>query len=172
MAQSPDREQQGALTRHCHWHPEVETALSCSRCGKDVCTQCMVQAPVGIRCRECGRAVRPPTFDVQPGYYARAIVVAVAVAIGGGLLWVLIVKSVFGKIPYIPSLLALVVGYAAGELISLSVNRKRGTGLAWIAGGAVVAAFLISWLTLRFNDGIFGLIFIFLGVFIAVQRVR
>ena len=171
MAQSPNREQQGAFTRHCHWHPEVETALSCSRCGKGVCTQCMVQAPVGIRCRECGKAVRTPTFDVQRGYYARAVAVGVVVAVGGGLLWAL-VNSIFGKIPFLPSLVALAVGYAAGELISLSVNRKRGAGLAWIAGGSVVAAFLISWLTLRFSFDIFGLLFIFLGVFIAVQRVR
>jgi len=131
----------------------------------------MVQAPVGIRCRECGRAVLPPTFDVQRGYYARAVAVGVVVAVGGGLLWAL-VNSIFGKIPFLPSLVALAVGYAAGELISLSVNRKRGAGLAWIAGGSVVAAFLISWLTLRFSFDIFGLLFIFLGVFIAVQRVR
>jgi hypothetical protein len=137
-----------------------------------MCTQCLVQAPVGIRCRECGKAVRPPTFDVQPSYYARAVVVGAAIAIGGGLLWILLVKTVFGEIPYLPSLLAIVVGYAAGELISLAVNRKRGIGLAWIAGGAVLAAFLISWLTLRFSFDVFGLLFIILGVFIAVRRVR
>lgn len=172
MAQSPDREQQGALARHCYWHPEVETGLSCSRCGKDMCTQCLVQAPVGIRCRECGKEVRTPTFDVQPSYYARAVAVGVVIAIGGGLLWILLVRTVFGRIPYLPSLLAIAVGYAAGELISRSVNRKRGLGLSWIAGGSVVVAFLISWLTLRFSFDVFGLLFIILGVFIAVQRVR
>ena len=171
MAQSSDREHQGTRARHCHWHPEVETGLSCSRCGKDMCTLCMVQAPVGIRCRECGQAVRPPTFDVPPSHYARALAVGVAVAVGGGLLWAL-VNSVFGKIPFLPSLLAIAVGYAAGELISLSVNRKRGGALPWIAGGSVMAAFLISWLTLRFSFDIVGLLFIILGGFIAVQRVR
>jgi hypothetical protein len=132
----------------------------------------MVQAPVGIRCPECGKAVRPPTLDVQPGYYARALAVGAAIAIGGGLLWILLVKTVFGRIPYLPSLLAIVVGYAAGELVSRSVNRKRGLGLTWIAGGSVVVAFLISWFFLRFSFDIFGLLFIILGVFIAVQRVR
>ncbi len=136
-----------------------------------MCTQCLVQAPVGIRCRECGKAVRTPTFEVQPSYYARAVAVAVAVAVGGGLLWAL-VNSIFGRIPFLPSLVALGVGYAAGELISLSVNRKRGLGLTWIAGGSVVVAFLISWLILRFSFDVFGLLFIILGVFIAVQRVR
>lgn len=136
-----------------------------------MCTQCLVQAPVGIRCRECGKAVRTPTFEVQPSYYARAVAAGAAIAIGGGLLWAL-VNSIFGRIPFLPSLVALGVGYAAGELISLSVNRKRGPGLTWIAGGSVVVAFLISWLILRFSFDVFGLLFIILGVFIAVQRVR
>lgn len=171
MDQSQQREQEREAVPHCYWHPEVETGLSCSRCGKHVCTQCMVQAPVGIRCRECGKAVRAPTFDVQPTYYARAMAVGAAVAVGGGLLWVLF-NLIFGGIPFLPSLAALGVGYAAGELISLSVNRKRGWGLAWIAGGAVVIAFLISWKLSHFNVGLFGLILIFLGVLIAVQRVR
>jgi len=172
MAQSPDLRQQGALARHCYWHPEVETGLSCNRCGKDMCTQCMVQAPVGIRCRECGKAARPPTFEVQPSYYARAVVVGAAIAIGGGLLWALVVQTVFGRIPFLPSLLALAMGYGAGELIALSVNRKRGTGLAWIAGSSVAIAFLISWRLSPFGFSIWGLLFIILGVVIAVQRVR
>ena len=58
---------------HCYWHPAVETGLSCGRCGKAICTGCMVQAPVGIRCRDCGIAAPIPTFDVTPTYYARAV---------------------------------------------------------------------------------------------------
>lgn len=171
MDQSQQREQEREAVPHCYWHPEVETGLSCSRCGKHICTQCMVQAPVGIRCRECGKAVRPPTFEVQPTYYARAMAVGAAVAVGGGLLWVLF-NLIFRGIPFLPSLAALGVGYAAGELISLSVNRKRGGGLAWIAGSAVVIAFLISWKLSHFNVGLLGFILILLGVLIAVQRVR
>ena len=157
---------------HCHWHPEVETGLSCSKCGKHVCTQCMVQAPVGIRCRECGKAVKMPTFDVTPSFYARAVGVAVPMVVGEGLLWAGF-TLVFGSIFYLPSLVAIGVGYATGELISLVVNRKRSNGLAWIAGSTVVGASLVSWVVgdLRV-DGIFSLLFIFLGVMVAVQRVR
>ena len=90
----------------------------------------MVQAPVGIRCRECGRAVRMPTYDVQPTYYAKAIGIGVAVAIGGGLLWSLLIYIV----PFFSSFGAMAVGYGAGELVSRSVNRKQGIGLAWVAG--------------------------------------
>ena len=155
---------------HCFWHTGVETGLSCTRCKKFVCTQCMVQAPVGIRCMDCGRTTRVPTYDLRPAYYSRAIAVALVVAVGGGILWG-IFNGIF-VVPFLRSLVALVVGYGAGELISLSVNRKRGDGLAWIAGGSVVVAFLVGWLIHPFIDYLVGLMFIGAGVYIAVQRVR
>ena len=170
MEQRQQREQGQEVAPHCYWHPEVETGLFCSRCEKHICTQCMVQAPVGIRCRDCGKASRMPTYDVRPAYYSRAIVVALAVAIGGGILWG-IFNGIF-IVPFLRSLVALGVGYGAGELISLSVNRKRGPGLAWIAGVSVVLAFLIGLLIHPFSDYLFGLIFIAAGVYLAVQRVR
>jgi hypothetical protein len=131
----------------------------------------MVQAPVGIRCRECGKAVRTPTYDVRPTYYARAGGVGVVIAIGGGLIWALF-NAIFGGIPFLPSLMAIGVGYGAGELLSLAVNRKRGSGLAWIAAGSVVGAFLISWLVHPFSFWPFGLLIVAMGVYAAVQKVR
>ena len=139
----------------------------------------MVQASVGIRCRECGKAVRLPTYDVSKIYYARAVGVALAVAIVGGILWA-VLNNIFLGIPFLPGLIALGVGYGTGESISLSVNRKRSMGLAWLAGGAVVGAFFVSRLALfgalglplGFGIGIWGLLLIVIGVTFAVQRVR
>jgi len=37
---------------HCYRHPDRETRVSCSECGRGVCPDCMVFAPVGIRCPE------------------------------------------------------------------------------------------------------------------------
>ena len=70
----------------------------------------MVQAPVGIRCRECGKVARMPTYDVQPTYYAKAVGVGVATAISGGILWA-ILTNIFGGIPFVSSLATLGVGY-------------------------------------------------------------
>ena len=156
---------------YCNWHPTVETRLSCSQCGKSMCTQCLVQAPVGIRCRECGRAEKMPTFDVQPSYYARAVGVGIAVAICGGLLWALF-NFFLGGIPFISSFAALAMGYGAGELISVSVNRKRSKGLAWIAGASVVIAYLISVPADSASWNPFGLILVGLAVYMAVTRVK
>ena len=101
-----------------------------------------VQVPVGIRCRECGRAERLPTYDVRLRSL-RAVGVAVVVALVGGLLW-LGLNSQFGGVPLVSSIFGLAVAYAIGELISRAVNRKRGVTLAWIAGSAMVVAYLIS----------------------------
>jgi len=36
----------------CYRHPDRTTGLSCSECGRPICTECMTMAPVGIRCPE------------------------------------------------------------------------------------------------------------------------
>src|SRR5438034_6146755 len=40
------------VERTCYRHPDRVTGLSCSECGRPICTECMTMAPVGIRCPE------------------------------------------------------------------------------------------------------------------------
>jgi membrane associated rhomboid family serine protease len=40
----------------CYRHPNRPTALSCVRCERPICPDCMVEAPVGFQCRDCVRA--------------------------------------------------------------------------------------------------------------------
>jgi membrane associated rhomboid family serine protease len=40
-------------TQVCYRHPKAETAVSCSNCGRPICTDCMVFSAVGIKCPEC-----------------------------------------------------------------------------------------------------------------------
>ena len=47
----------------CYRHPDRETGLSCSECGRPICTECMTPAAVGIRCPDHAgnaRRVAPP----------------------------------------------------------------------------------------------------------------
>ena len=37
----------------CYRHPSRETGVSCSSCGRPICTECMTTTPVGMRCPEC-----------------------------------------------------------------------------------------------------------------------
>ena len=156
----------------CHWHPAVPTGLSCSQCQRPICTQCLVQAPVGIRCRECGKAVPLPTFDVRPANYAKAAVVAAVIGVLGIILWLTLIF--FTGTRLIASLVTpLVVGYAAGELISRVVNLKRSKGLMYIAGGTVVLSTLVAMiLTSGLVLSLWGILALIGGVLIAIGRVR
>lgn len=156
----------------CHWHPAVATGLSCSQCRRPICTQCLVQAPVGIRCRECGKAVPLPTFDVRPANYAKASAVAAVIGVLGVILWLTLIF--FTGTRLIASLATpLVVGFAAGEIISRVVNLKRSRGLMYIAGGTVVISTLVAMImTGGLVLNLLGILALIGGVLIAIARVR
>lgn len=155
----------------CTCHPDVETNLRCGKCGKPICPKCLVQTQVGARCLECGRLQKLPTFNITKKYYLRAIGTATGMAFACGAVWWVVMPF-----SYFNFLLAAGFGYAIGEVISRSVNRKRGRGLAFIAGVAVVVAYLVSifppWGFGRGGFGLFGLLAVALGVWIAVSRLR
>jgi membrane associated rhomboid family serine protease len=47
-------------TQVCYRHPNRETGVSCSNCGRPICHDCMNFAAVGIKCPECaGRPTGP-----------------------------------------------------------------------------------------------------------------
>jgi membrane associated rhomboid family serine protease len=56
----------------CYRHPDRETGLSCSVCGRPICTECMTMAPVGIRCPDHAtgtarkKLIKPPTVMRSP----------------------------------------------------------------------------------------------------------
>lgn len=57
----------------CTWHPERQTALSCSRCGRPACPECLAPASVGFHCRACVAEAR----GVQRSTRARTVAGAV-----------------------------------------------------------------------------------------------
>ena len=154
----------------CATHPNVETNLGCGKCGKPICPKCLVQTPVGARCLDCARLYKLPTYRVSIQYYLRAVGTGLGMAIVCGIIW-----GVVGRwMPfYLNLLLAPGVGYAIGEVVSLSVNRKRGTGLAAVAGIAMVISYLTSILSpWGLSFGLLGLLALALGIFVAVSRLR
>lgn len=56
---------------HCYRHPDRETRVSCSECGRGVCPDCMVFAPVGIRCLDHA-AQGAPKAASRPAIQRRA----------------------------------------------------------------------------------------------------
>jgi membrane associated rhomboid family serine protease len=41
-----------SVEKTCYRHADRVTGLSCTECGRPICTECMTMAPVGIRCPE------------------------------------------------------------------------------------------------------------------------
>jgi membrane associated rhomboid family serine protease len=41
------------VIEYCYRHPNVETGVHCTRCGRPICTDCMYPAAVGHQCPEC-----------------------------------------------------------------------------------------------------------------------
>lgn len=155
----------------CAQHPDVETNLGCGRCGKPICPRCLVMTPVGARCPECARRYQLPTYRVSAVYYLRAAGAGLGVAVATGLIWGLLAH--FVPLLYVNILLAAAIGYVCSEVIALSVNRKRGTGLAVIAGVAAGASYLTALLVpwgLEFWA--FDLFALALGIFVAVARIK
>src|SRR5712691_8856976 len=85
------------LATYCAAHPRVETYLRCGRCNTPICPRCLIQTPVGARCRSCARLRRLPIYDVSPRFLARGAAAGLAAALAGGVVVQLVPKfGLFG----------------------------------------------------------------------------
>jgi membrane associated rhomboid family serine protease len=75
---------------YCYRHPDRETRLSCSECGRPICTECTTFAPVGLRCPEHSgkvegaarvtRGIKRAAYEGQGALVTR-ILIAINVAV-------------------------------------------------------------------------------------------
>lgn len=136
-------------TQYCARHPKKETAIRCGRCETPICPDCLVHAPVGMRCPDCARVNRVPTYDVPLPYLLRGIGAGAAVGIALG------IAFLFGSrlllqfalplgagiiLPYLYIVIIVAIGYAIGEAVSLATNRKRGNRLKIVSALSMVLA--------------------------------
>src|SRR5437763_10548039 len=124
-----------SLDATCVNHSNRQTSVRCGKCGDPICTRCMVQTPVGMRCRECAGIRRLPQFDVSPALLVRAVAVGLAVSTVG---WYLTVYAVFLRF-----FLGVLVGVAVGEAMTRMANRRTNRALQTGAVLAVVVGLVV-----------------------------
>ncbi len=128
-------------TLYCANHPTTETVLRCSKCGKPICTRCVIQTPVGGRCRECANLQRLPIYQVGAGSLLKALGVGTAVAFGvGGL-----ILNVGG---FFLLILSFIPGIAVAEAINWATRHKRGRQVQVVAGVSLALGTILGGATL------------------------
>lgn len=148
--------------RACYRHPDRGTGLSCVRCERPACPECLVPAAVGMQCRDCAapapgsRTVRraPDRRASGPivtyGLLAVNVVVFLATAIQAGSLMDNRTSQLFLDGVLWPPLVAdepwriITAGFLHYGLIHLAVNMltlyilgrdlESATGPGWFAG--------------------------------------
>jgi hypothetical protein len=121
--------------QYCARHPGRETAVRCGKCGTPICTRCMIQTPVGMRCRECAQLRRLPQFEVKTDLLARAIPAGLAVSCGA---W-----YVTSFVPFLSFWLGFLVGIGVGDVMSRLAKRRSNIVLEAAAVGCVIAGFFV-----------------------------
>lgn len=159
-----------AQAKHCYRHPNRETRVSCATCGRPICTECMRQTEVGIKCPEDARLPRGARAGVmKPNQIAKSFLAGAGVAVIGVPAVVLLLQLPFSW------LLSALAGYGGGTLIHRAGGRNGGPLAMSIAGIAVSIAFASRLVPVFLASGtfpIFALIPAILAVIAAVIGAR
>ena len=156
---------------YCLKHPDIETGLSCGKCGDPICARCLVHTSVGARCSNCVQTYKSVTYEITGSLLYKAVGTAIVVSVTGGVVLGLLARSGIGGNLFLSALLFAVLGYAVGEVVSLAANRRRGRVLQVIVFLGITLAIVT---TVLISD-VFILWWIFgiLGAFVAgLNRVR
>ena len=123
-------------TRYCYRHPNRETRVSCATCGRPICTECMRQTEVGIKCPDDARLPRGARAGVmKTDQIVKSFLVGAGVAIIG-----IPAVAILLQLPF-SWLLSGLAGYGAGTLIHRAGGRNGGPLAMSIGGVAVFIAF-------------------------------
>lgn len=125
----------------CATHPTVETELRCATCARPICPDCMVETPVGMKCRECGRSPVPPMYRVSAQSLALAMLAGVVVgALSGAVM--LVWRAAIG---FLLIFFGLLAGVVIGEVAGRAGSGKRGPVIATaVAASCAVGALLLA----------------------------
>jgi hypothetical protein len=154
----------------CPKHPGVETALRCSRCDIPICPRCLVQTPVGARCRECARIVKSPVYSLNANQFMLAAAAAIVGGVVMGLIWG------FVLLPFSVGFLSIFIGAGLGwvftRAMELATRRKRGPVVVGWAIAGIGIAWGMQFLFVPGQVALYGLVAVGVGVYLAYQNLH
>jgi hypothetical protein len=111
----------------------AESRLTCIECSKPICSQCMVQCPVGFRCKTCVGSA-----NKSQGPSLRMVSIktfAICAAMGFGAAWLM----PFIGLPYISCFIWFFIGVYAGQHLAKIIDyRLRGSAIRIIILGILL----------------------------------
>jgi membrane associated rhomboid family serine protease len=114
----------------CYRHPEREAYISCQRCGRKICPDCMRDASVGFHCPECvaegAKSVRAPRTLAGGTVSAREGIVSMSLIGINVAVFVLVLATGNTASPL----------YEQGAMFALSLRTQAGETLTGVADGA------------------------------------
>ncbi len=116
----------------CAVHPTVETTLRCNKCGRYMCTRCVVRTPVGYRCKQCVHQQQDVFFAASQRDYIVAAAVSFALSIPVS--FIVPRLFLFGVI-----ILSLPAGALIAEVVHRAVGKRRGRYTWVVVMGGIVA---------------------------------
>ncbi len=134
------------MAQTCYRHPNRETAVSCSNCGRPICPDCMTPSPVGMRCPECSRQRTKVVRGVgETSLFARAPATFILIAVNVAAYFAEIATGSGGLEPItslIPEFGLFGPSVADGEWYRLLTSAFLHAGLFHIAGNMILLFFL------------------------------
>jgi hypothetical protein len=161
----------------CAADPNVETELRCGKCDTPICPRCMIQTPVGARCRSCANLRRPAMYTVSPVMVARGAAAALAVAVVVGGLWAVLLPRAATFLGFFIFFAAAGYGWLVSKAIGRATNRRRGSALQAVAVVSCILVYLVhNVLTppnaLVLQNDVFGYIFVVIAAVVGAGYLR
>jgi hypothetical protein len=112
---------------YCAVHTDKEATLRCIRCDRYMCSQCIVQSPVGYICRECARRHDDKFYNAASSDPAVIFLVCAALTgIGAGII------SATGFPIFFLLIFGLPVGGFIGTMALRATQKRRGRNSQWV----------------------------------------
>lgn len=168
LLSAPETSTTATAVEYCYRHPDRETGLHCTQCGRPICSECATMTAVGQLCPDDRRARRPSNYKVSVG----DVLVGGLVALFASAAVALVLSLFVGRLGFFGLFIIFMVGPAIAEFIVRVVDRvtklKRGRPMQITIGIAIA----IGTLPFAIFGGLLLLLYMVLAISTAVARLR